>query len=619
MRTETNRASFGASSYRGINCFSIMAALIFHCLLTSCVNYTNISTQSQFDEVVARVNDGEEMHLVVKPGKYVLTTSVKAKVPFSIKGKNVTITSVAESYNSSQATRETQTHYVYKLSNELTLFPLFYDNNDSLLAVSESVIDSVRVNFVNEDIVATTGFKKGSAIKILIPENLNHLKGKPFSGSYGYLDSGWDVVNLQVERSDDAFFYCKTLNNCTTKDFQYDKSAYRKPIRFVLYNAELKTDAIFYDKEYLYVPKWMGEVHVVNLSDEVHKVPGITTYSDVDIEGVSFCGGTKINIHSGLNERCRIKNCSFHNTLGYALNIVKTNGEDAKVAIVEDCDFQNCSIYSGSVVLLNSNKNNGKTCIEMRGCTVGRYPSNRIIYKNSKGGIWADGDILLERNVVYNTCRNHLHLCKGKIIVRGNDLYNTDEFTAQKDRNLSSDWGLIYCDHKYNDIREALDNKSNQIVIEGNLLYGAYAYGGDARGVFIDHGRGDVICNDNVILNSQKYSIDSRYVKSNEASSVRNRYERNVVTTNYRLMASEGVEGQNKPVTNGNLLLTEKNNKILNIFTEEKDQQLMIDKNCSLKEGKVYVSEALYRQIKKSRAWKYNKKFIKELNLLERK
>lgn len=199
--------------------------------------------------------------------------------------------------------------------------------------------------------------------------------------------------------------------------------------------------------------------------------------------------------------------------------------------------------------------------------------------------------------------------------MKENFLYNTDEFTSQTDRNLSSDWGLIYCDHKYNDIREALDNKSNNIVIEGNLFYGAYGYGRDARGIFIDHGRGDVQCNDNIILNSQSYSMDSRYVKRNEASSVRNRYERNIVTTNYRLMAGVCVEGQNKPVTNENILLTTKNSKVLNIFTDEKDQQLMIERSCSFNEGKVFVSEALYRLIKKSRAWRYNRNFVEKRGL----
>lgn len=615
MRTDTNQASFGTSRYWCIKCFSIIVVLVLNSLLVGCGNYSNIYTQSQFDAAMARVNDGEEMHMVVKPGKYVLTTSVKAKAPFSIKGKNVTITSVTEQYTSSQVMRKTQTHYVYKIKNNLSLFPLFYGNNDSLLAVSESVIDNVRVNFVKGDIVSAAGFKKGAEIIIPIPENLNHLKGKFFSCAYGYLDSGWDVVNFQVEHSDDFFFYCKTLNNCTTKDFQYDKSTYRKPVRFVLYNAEVKADAIYFDKEWLFVPKGIGEVNIVNLSDDTHKVPGITTYSDIVIEGVSFCGGTKVSVHSDKDERCEIKKCNFENTLGYALNIVKTNGEDARVAIVEDCDFQNCSVYSGSVILLNSNKNNGKTCVEMRGCTISRYPSNHIVYKNAKGGVWADGDILLERNEVFNTCRNHMHLCKGKIIVKGNVLYNTDEFTAQTDRNLSSDWGLIYCDHKYDDISEALDNKSDKIVIEGNLLYGAFAYGGDARGVFVDHGRGDVICKDNIILNTQRYSIDSRYVKRNEASSVRNRYERNIVTTSYRLMAGVGVEGQNKPVTNGNLVLTGKNNKVFNTFTEEKDQQLMIDKSCSFKEGKVLVSEAMYRLIMKSRAWRYDRNFVEKRSL----
>ena len=73
--------------------------------------------------------------------------------------------------------------------------------------------------------------------------------------------------------------------------------------------------------------------------------------------------------------------------------------------------------------------------------------------------------------------------------------------------------------------KSALDNKIHHILLENNLIYGAYAYGRDARGIFIDDGRGDVTCNNNVILNTQSFSIDSRNVKRHDASSVRVRYK----------------------------------------------------------------------------------------------
>ena len=588
-----------------------LAALFLHSLVANSISYTKICTQSQFDDAVAKINNGIETHIEVQPGEYVLNTPIRAKAPLTIIGNGATITSSGVPYTPNSAIRETSTHYVYKLKSGLTLFPLFYDNNDSLLAISESVADSVRVNCVKGVIAASGGFKKGTTITISIPDNLNHLRGKDFSCAYGYLDSGWDTVNFLLERSDSSSFYCQTLNSCTTKDFQYDRRIYKRPVRFVLYNVEQKSNAIYFDKEWLYVPKKMGDVYAVNLSDDIHKVPGIIALSDIVIDGVRFCGGTKISIHSGKDERCEIKNCSFRNTLEYALHLVKTNGEGVQVAVIENCDFQCCSVYSGSVVSLNSKKNNGKACIEMRECTVSRYPSNHIGYKNAKGGIWADGDIVLQGNVVYNTCRNHLHLCKGKIIAKGNVLYNTDAFTKQKDRNLSSDWGLIYCDHKYENTREALDNTSNRILIEENLLYGAYAYGGDARGVFVDHGRGDVVCRDNIILNTQSYSIDSRSLKKNEASSARNRYERNIVTSAYRLMAGVGVEEQNKPVTNGNQLLTATPSKVSNTFTDEEDKLLIIDSACSFMDGKLFVSEALYRLMKGCRVWRYARRYVR--------
>ena len=80
------------------------------------------------------------------------------------------------------------------------------------------------------------------------------------------------------------------------------------------------------------------------------------------------------------------------------------------------------------------------------------------------------------------------------------------------------------------------------------MLYGAYSYVHDARGIFIDDVRGDVKCLDNIILNTQRYSIDSRNISTHEASSVRNIYSGNIVTTKYRLEAGSAVEGYNTPV-----------------------------------------------------------------------
>ena len=595
-----------------MNCVCLIALFTICCSISASVLPTTIYTQEQFDSATELINKGKEINLVLAPGEYYLKKQIRATAPLSITGKSATISSACLHLTASEAVRKTKTHNVYKINYDMSLFPLLYGGDGQLLAISESVSGGVGVNFVVGDIMASSGYGKGTQLKIPIPARLNHLKNRKFAKAFGYLDSGWDEIHFRLDNSDNNYFYCTTLNNCSTKNFQYDRATYKKDVRFVIYNAELKEDAIYFDAQWLYVPKDINEIYVVNLDDEQHSVPGIITYSDIVLDGVCFKGGTKVSVHSKKNGKCEIKRCSFYNTLGYALNLVKENGTGARLAVVDDCTFQDCSIYTASVVLLTSNKNNGATCVEMKRCTINRYRSDYVLYKNTKGAIWADGDIALTENVVYNTCRNHLHLSKGTIIAKRNVLLNTDSFNHYSMRNLSSDWGLIYCDHPYT-AQEAIQNTGNQILIEGNLLYGAYAYGGDARGIFIDHGRGDVTCKDNIILNTQHYSMDARNTKKTTLSSVRNRYEGNIVTSRYRLAAGSSVSGNNVPITSGNIVLTSKKNVVKNIQNENKDTQMNLDASTSCDNNTIIVSQDVLRILKSSLAWNGIKKYIKTL------
>ena len=435
------------------------------------------------------------------------------------------------------------------------------------------------------------------------------MKNKVFSDAFGYFDCGWQVINFKLSRSDNKYFYCSTLNACSTKNFQFDKKTYKKPIRFVIYNAELKRNSIFYDKEFLYVPKSIGQLNCINRVDIYKQTPTLTTQSDIILDDLKFMGFDGIRVVSNANNKCEITNCHFQNCIGYALMIQKKGDTNLETAKVDKCTFINCAVQNDHIVRLFGTYT-GRTSVSLSNCTITRYRDGVVMYKNSVGSVSVDGDVSISRNVMYNSPRGHLFLKRGEIIVTENFLYNSDTFNSAYDRNICSDWGLIYCNHIFSDTESALNNSDNKILLERNLLYGAYSYGNQARGIYIDDGRGDVECRDNVILNTQSYSIDSRNVTLTDASSARNQYIGNIVTSRYQLFAGPAVNGKNKPVTHGNILLDPRENVTSGIGIVKEDSRFDIDTDCSFKDGKVLVSRALYKKIKKSPAWRSNKKYV---------
>ena len=119
-----------------------------------------------------------------------------------------------------------------------------------------------------------------------------------------------------------------------------------------------------------------------------------------------------------------------------------------------------------------------------------------------------------------------------------------------------------------------------------------------------------MVCKNNIILNTQSFSIDSRNVKLTDASSARNRYEGNIVTSRYKLAAGPAVKGNDTPVTSGNVLLDENENVKAGVETLVEDTRMGMDTECYFKNGKVYISRDLFKMLKKSQAWQGVKRFI---------
>lgn len=589
----------------------VVLILVSSQLLNAETKTMYVSSQEQFDEAVERINKGEEMQLRLCKREYLLKKPIAAVAPIIIKGRKSIITS-ALCFESVNSYRITPTHLVYKLNSVVSPFSLFYDEKGQIVPVSESVIDSVHVNFIEGDIIAPAEYGVGVNIRIPIPTNLKNLSNKTFTNAFGYFDCGWRTVSFSLNRSDEKYFYCTTLTDCPTRNYQYDKKAYKKPVRFVIYNAEIGKDAIYYDRDCLYVPKDKKRIYYVNNADKEYQVPGITTSSDIILNGISFIGFGGLVVKSKSAASCEITNCNFRNTLGTTLTITKWKQGDYRGANISGCSFIDCALYDGSIVSLSSSYD-GRSCITMSNCTLAHYHDGFVLYKNTKPSVSVNGDVSLLNNVLNNSCRGHLGLNRGRIVARGNMLYNSDVFNSYIDRNLSNDWGLIYCNHIFKETEAAMANADHHILLENNLLYGAYAYGGDARGIFIDDGRGDVACCGNIILNTQIYSIDARNTNLTQASSVRNRYENNIVSSNYRMAAGSAVTGRNVPTMSGNTLIKpQKQNVITNATTEVDDKILDVDASAVCDGNKIRVNSDVYKLIKRSSAWKSVRRFVRK-------
>lgn len=590
----------------------VLSFLFLLCSCELCLGKTVIVlTQKKFDNVVDRINSGEELNVKLAKKTFHLNKKINATVPLSFVSNGAIITSHDEVFESKFAEMQTDDHYVFKINNSLSLFPLFYSPSGDIIEVSESVNEKTYVNYIDGIIESNLVYKTGEKISFSIPNNLIHLRDKAFSKTFGYLDCGWTAVFLKIDSTDHDFFYCTTLNDCSTNDYQYDATKYKQKIRFVIYNAEIKPGRIYYDNEYLYVPKDIKKLYCIHRSNIHSRALDIESSSDITLKGVNFIGFKGLDVDSDVNSICEINKCSFRFCLGRALTINKHNGENAKVAKVHCCDFYFCSLVTSYVVQLTSTFNGG-SCIKMDECRISRYPNSKVIYKNPVGSVSVNANAQVLNNVIYNSCRDHIFLTKGKIEAKGNFLYNSDAFNNNRDRNFSSDWGMIYCGCIYYDnTAKGLENKSHRIYLQNNLIYGAYAYGENARGIFLDDGRGDVFCENNIILNCQAYSIDARNIKQTDASSVRNVYANNVVTNRYRLEGGPAVVWQNIPQTKANVLLNVRDNLVSNIQVVEKDVCVDVKIDCFLNNGKVLVSDEIYEVFEKNHSWKDLGKYIR--------
>lgn len=582
--------------------------LIFLFFITNCFARF-VFTQSQFDEAMSTARKGESVSINLFPGSYHLTEPIKTNISFSIKGWGSTITSYTDSYNFTEAIQETDTHYVCRLKTDLNEFSLMVDQDERLVEVSESVDDSILVNKV-DSIVAPKEMKKGAEILLPIPDNLNHLKNKTFQKAFGYFDCGWSRICFKLKNTDDKFLYCETLNSTNVPRFDYEKSTYKNAIRFVIYNAEVKPGAIYYDNNFIYIPKTIKKLNVKNCNLFSNTQPEIEINGDVSISGVTFDGFDGIRIKSGGQNSCNIMDCEFKHTLGNVLTIYKKSEGDFTPVYVTRCKFEECSLLSGVMLNLSSSYT-GKKSLFVENCEFVRYPDAKVRYKNTSAMVNVNADAQISDCRFWNTCRAHLYFTKGNSVSKDNIIYNTPDFNTPRDRNLSNDWGLIYIGSAFKNNEKSVSNHEHKVFINECFLYGARANAKDARGIMIDNGRGDIVCRNNVVLDCQSYTLDSRETKKFiGTSSIRNVFENNFLGGRYRLAGGVNVPKKDLPVSKGNILLGEYKN-VFNDQSKIESSNKIILVDYNVKDGKMYISSEEYGRLKKISFFDRVKKYIK--------
>ena len=532
----------------------MLIRILFTIILLSSSNVilARISSQEEFDRMIDRAMHGIGVDEHIASGVYTLKKDVIVTGPIRLKGKKVTITGSNEILSQDEAIGEEGDFDIYRIQTDIPDFSLFLDEQQNIIPVSESVEAEKMVNFCSA-VDGEYARRPGLPLRITTDCHVPKINITETSRVYGYFDCGWSVINFSVKSKVEQHLYIETLNSTNTKDFNYEKRFYKNEIRYVLFNAEKKEGCIYYDSQYLYVPKKYKKISIIR---NTHKqVPSIYVKSDFEMSGITFMNFNGIKVESPTSSSCRFKNCKFLNTLGSTITIKKINDSALVPATIENCRFQYCSIYSGNIISVTTDHTN-KNCIYIRNCTINRYDDTFIMYKNVGGCVYLNGNVEIYDCRIYNTPRCHLYLAEGRIIAHDNILYNEQQFNQYKHRNLSSDFGLIYCDHFTNDPKVAIANTSNRIRLERNILYNVYAYGNDARGIMIDDGRGDVSCIQNIIHNTGTYSIDSRECKNFiGTSSIRNVFLKNIVDTKYRIQGGEKLSKNDLPITKQNLIV----------------------------------------------------------------
>lgn len=527
------------------------------------INVTDtISTQAEFDELIKKASLRQEVDAFLKEGIYTVEGSNPIYTKFKLQGNGAILTQKNKILTKKEAIKETSTHYVCQIEN-LGIFSLFVDSEGHIIPISEDVDSESKVNYITEDVIPIESKNSSdiNKIKLRIPVNLNHLRNQSFSKAFGYIDSWWNAPSFAVTHSDAKYFYCELLQPRTKAQFNSyingEKNAYKENIAFVLYNISPQPDKIYYTDKYVFIPKAYKEVEIIDYNQNQ---PLFTPQEEANLlfENIAIINSNYVVFpYKNLKGGIAFENCKFHNILQKVINTAYDS--DIENLIIDHCDFLDCAFIEYIPLIRVFAPNcRGK----ITNCIFNQYTGGFCFYKNVMQYLYLSRckEFEITGNIFINNPRGSLFLLNGKFDVSNNEFYNDSTFNSFPDRNFSRDAGAIYCNKLYGDYIKTIDTP-DKISLMYNKIHDFYGKS-ELRGIFIDDGRGDVTCYGNLIFNGQSYSIDSRVNNNDPYSSIRNKYQYNIVDRPYRLMYGDSVPKSDRPVLNGNILLFSEDNKV---------------------------------------------------------
>ncbi len=519
-----------------------------------------ITDQKDFDEW-ANKEDRESKIVIDSILPLAVSDTIVLNGNVEIYGKNCTLTYKSDKYSLASAVSIDNTHYTCRLHSRIECFSLFR-YKDKVLTPTESSDRGTLCNLVEKDAVYVTD----TTFKLPISDNLAHLSDKTFSNAFGWIDSWYFCTPFKVNRSDGEYFYCESFSDIPQDVFANEVNGerrYSSPLSYVLYNME--ESSVYYDDEYIHIPLSYEEISVIHFNGKpLFKSNGFSLKAfNINVE--DCCQFAEIS-----NSYMHLDNCTFNHVLGTCIRLLSP----VEDCVFERCSFRNCTISpSGKACILEEGE--GKK-IRVDNCFLKKY-DDICLYKNALGGVIVWGSELEVCNSTFiNFCRDHVYVNRPNTVIYNNRIFNTHEFNSKALRNLSRDFGGIYVNHFSFDADE-ITNNTTRALIHHNIILNIMGKG-DARGIFIDDGRGDVVCECNIV-DGQFFSIDARKAGNTEVSSCRVQYRNNILLSPYRLEYGESLTSPDIPVLSDNICT----------FTEDS-----LKSNVS-KAGNIYTNDIRYR------------------------
>ena len=555
-----------------------------------------IQSQKDFDSLSGSINTAlsngtKEIVVKIYPGTYHykedhidLSGKNYPEASIKIKGRNTTFIASGVCYDKTDAYIGTfnPKHTVLNDRNEaVEIWTPFYQITELIEVVSP-------------------------ASKLCRVKNISNASNISHAGSYIQITSWFQSYLYKINRIEEGYIYFTADNLAkgyregwnVNNDYNYGKCY----PRYRLANVQSEDNNFFIGQDHVDISSNIHSIYECNATRFL--VLGYQTYlKSVDIEGITFVGNSydgEKGVFSFLSPHGRavINNCQFK---GIQSSRVISIGNKNNVSVL-NCQFEDCS-ESGVISSLGTENTVVSNCKFVRCGTS---------MKNSFCVRCFGVDFLVSHNTFEDFGYSAIGIGCGygnkrssriSGVVDHNMLRYTDGYKKCKDQHTLMDGGAIY-----------IFTQNDDTKIRYNYIDG-YTGMKDNRGVFCDDGASNLKIYGNVITDiDNSYCIDSRRVASVETqvgpSNVGNLVYDNIVDGTIKIEGREVVGNGCEYGSNFFLVgldKTKPHNVINNVYVTGEDVVL---KYTGMKRGKVGITRASYKRLKKISYWNGIKKFV---------